>query len=98
MVRMPARKRRRWEGRHDGMALTDQEKLQIREVVDQVVEARLLEFSQIQLTMIADMLIKMTDQYVASLMKLCGVLGLSEVAGRKEAERMARLMVEGLKK
>lgn len=76
--------------------LSKQEKLQIREVVDQVVETRLLEFSEVQLTIIKDMMMSMTDKYVESLMKLAHVIGLPERAAEKEANRMAELMMQGM--
>lgn len=78
--------------------LSDKEKLQIREVVDQVVETRLLEFSEIQLQIISDMMISMTEKYVESLMKLARVMGLQEGAAQQEANRMAELMMQGLRK
>jgi hypothetical protein len=80
------------------MPLSDKEQMQIRDVVDKVVEARLLEFSEIQLTLISDMLMNMTDKYVESLMQLAQALGLSKEASRKHADRMAELMLEGLRK
>ena len=76
--------------------LSDKELMQIRDVVDKVTEARLLEFSEVQLTLISDMLIKMTDHYVEALMKLARLMGAPEEASRKEAERMAKLMLKGL--
>lgn len=78
--------------------LSDKEKLQIREVVDQVVETRLLEFSEIQLKIIADMLMSMTDKYVESLMKLARLIGLPDRAAETEANRMAELMMQGLRR
>ena len=71
--------------------------MQIRDVVDKVVEARLLEFSEIQLQIISDMLVSMTDKYVESLMQLCRMFGLPEAAVRKESDRMAELMLQGIK-
>ena len=72
--------------------------MQIREVVDQVVEARLLEFSEVQLTIISDMLMKMTDKYVESLMKLARLIGAPDHAAQEEANRMVELMLEGIRK
>lgn len=80
------------------MALTKQEQLQIQAIVDRVVEARLLEFSHIQLSLIQEMLLTMTDRYVESLMRLCRALGLPDEAARKEAKRMAEMMLQGLQK
>lgn len=79
------------------MALSEKEKMQIREVVDQVVEARLLEFSEIQLTLISDMLSKMTDKYVESLLQLARLIGLPDDASCKQADRMAEMMIQGLR-
>ena len=76
--------------------LSDKELMQIRSVVDKVTEARLLEFSEVQLTLISDMLIRMTDHYVEALMKLARLMGVPEEASREEAERMAALMLKGL--
>ena len=76
--------------------LSDKELMQIRGVVDKVTEARLLEFSEVQLTLISDMLIRMTDHYVEALMKLARLMGAPEEASREEAERMAALMLKGL--
>lgn len=78
--------------------ISDQEKLQIREVVDQVVETRLLQFSEVQLTLISDMLLKMTDHYVEALMNLARVIGLPERAAIEEGKRMSEIMLEGLKR
>ena len=78
--------------------LSEKEKMQIRDVVDRVVEARLVEFSEVQLTLISDMLLKMTDKYVESLMQLCGMLGLPERAAKVEADRMAAMMLHQLRK
>lgn len=78
--------------------LSDQELLQIRIVVDKVIEARLLEFSELQLTLISDMLIGMTDKYVESLMQLAKMIRGPQEASRKEAERMVELMLTGLRK
>ncbi|HXA24436.1 MAG TPA: hypothetical protein VNW90_19285 [Acetobacteraceae bacterium] len=78
--------------------LTEKEKMQVREVVDKVVEARLMEFAEIQLSMISDMLVSMTDKYVESLMQLARMMRAPEEAARKEAERMSQLMSEHLRK
>lgn len=82
--------------------ISDQEKMQIRQVVDQVVEARLIEFSEIQLQLIRDMLLTMTDKYVEALMQLATPIarmcGMPDGAIQKEAERAAELMIEGLKR
>ncbi len=80
------------------MPLSDKERMQIHDVVDKVVEARLLEFSEIQLTVLSEMLYKMTDKYVESLMQLCKMLGLSDKAAQKESERAADLMLQGFKR
>lgn len=80
------------------MPLSDKEKMQIREVVDQVMEARLLEFSEIQLTLIKNMLLAMTDKYVESLMKLCRVIGIPDQSALQETNRMTEMMMEELRK
>jgi hypothetical protein len=80
------------------IVLSEKEKMQIHDVVDRVVEARLLEFSEVQLTLISDMLMRMTDKYVESLMQLSRMMGLPESVGRKEADRMAAMMLQGLRK
>lgn len=80
------------------MSLSEKEAMQIRDVVDRVVETRLMEFAEIQLSLISDMLVQMTDKYVDSLMQLCRVMGLPDKAARHEADRMAELMLKGLKK
>ena len=80
------------------MPFSDKELMQIRGVVDKVLEARLIEFSEVQLTIISDMLIGMTDKYVESLMQLAKLMGAPQEASRKEAERMAELMLTGLRK
>lgn len=80
------------------MPLSEKEKMQIREVVDQVVEARLLEFSHVQLTIISDMMMSMTDKYVESLMKLARLIGAPDATAQREANRMAEMMMQGLRK
>lgn len=78
--------------------LSDKEKLQIREVVDMVVEARLQEFAEIQLTIISDMLMKMTERYVDALVKLTKALYPEATGAHREMDRMAELMLQELKK
>lgn len=77
--------------------ISDKEKMQIRQVVDQVIEARLMEFSEIQLQIISNMLLSMTDKYVESLMKLARMMNLPEDAAQREGNRMAELMMQGMK-
>lgn len=76
--------------------LSDKELQQIREVVDRVVEARLMQSAEIQVAIVSDMLINMSDKYVQALMDLARAMGAPDPAARREAERVAELMLKGL--
>lgn len=78
--------------------LSDKELVQIRDLLEKVLEARLAQFAEIQLVVISDMLMSMTDKYVESLMQLARLFGGSPEEARKEAERMAAMMMQELKK
>lgn len=79
------------------MALSAQEEMQIRRIVDEVVERRMEEFAIVQAQFLSDRLLEMTDRYVKALLDLGRALGLAGPLAGKEGDRISQLMLAGLK-